>query len=71
MSKKKFIICLGATGGHIFPGIALADAIKELVLNPNLYKEMGKKGRKMAENRFDEKNVISKHLEIYNQLLKH
>ena len=29
MSKKKFIICLGATGGHIFPGIALADAIKQ------------------------------------------
>ena len=51
--------------------VALADAIKELVLNPNLYKEMGKKGRKMAENRFDENNVISKHLEIYNQLLKH
>tara|TARA_B110000003_G_scaffold275248_1_gene317338 strand:+ start:1868 stop:2998 length:1131 start_codon:yes stop_codon:yes gene_type:complete len=51
--------------------VALADAIKELALNPNLYKEMGKKGRKMAENRFDEKNVISKHLEIYNQLLKH
>ena len=51
--------------------IALAHAIKELALNPNLYKEMGKKGRKMAENRFDENNVISKHLEIYNQLVRH
>ena len=51
--------------------IVLAHAIKKLALNPNLYKEMGKKGRKMAENRFDENNVISKHLEIYNQLVRH
>ena len=29
MNKRKFIICLGATGGHIFPGIAIADAIKQ------------------------------------------
>ena len=29
MNKKKIIICLGSTGGHIFPGIALADAIKQ------------------------------------------
>ena len=29
MNKKKIIICLGATGGHVFPGIALADALKQ------------------------------------------
>jgi len=29
MNKRKFVICLGATGGHIFPGIAIADAIKQ------------------------------------------
>ena len=37
MSKKKFIICLGATGGHIFPGIALADAIKQSSLIMRFY----------------------------------
>ena len=49
--------------------IALANSIKELVINPNFYKEMGKRGRKMAESRFDVNNVISKHFKIYNQLL--
>jgi glycosyltransferase involved in cell wall biosynthesis len=49
--------------------IALAHSIKELAINPILYKEMGKRGRKMAESRFDVDNVISKHFKIYNQLL--
>ena len=48
---------------------ALANSIKELAINPNLYKEMGKRGRKMAESRFDVNNVISRHFKIYNQLL--
>jgi glycosyltransferase involved in cell wall biosynthesis len=49
--------------------LELANSIKELAINPNLYKEMGKRGRKMAESRFDVDNVISKHLKIYNQVL--
>ena len=49
--------------------IALANSIKELTIKPNFYKEMGKRGRKMAESRFDVNNVISKHFKIYNQLL--
>ena len=48
---------------------ALANSIKELAIDPILYKEMGKRGRKMAERRFDVNNVISKHFKIYNQLL--
>ena len=49
--------------------LELANSIKELAINPNLYKEMGKRGRKMAESRFDVDNVISKHFKIYNQVL--
>lgn len=49
--------------------IALANSIKELAIDPILYKEMGKRGRKMAERRFDVDNVISQHFKIYNQLL--
>ena len=28
MNEKCFLICLGATGGHIFPGVAVATEIK-------------------------------------------
>ena len=34
MSSKKIIIAGGGTGGHIFPAIAIANAIKEL--DPNV-----------------------------------
>ncbi len=60
------------TTGVLVPeknAMALAHSIKELAINPNSYKEMGKRGREMAESRFDVNNVISKHFEIYNQLL--
>ena len=29
MRKSKFLICLGATGGHIFPGLSIAEEIKK------------------------------------------
>ena len=32
-------------------------------------KEMGKAGRKLAEEKFDVKNVVDKHLQIYNELI--
>lgn len=48
----------------------LAEAIKQMVDNPNLLTDMGKKSRIKAEKEFDVKNVICKHLEIYNSFIK-
>ena len=45
--------------------LSLAQQIKKLVLDKNLCDEMGKAGRIWAEQEFDIKKVIEKHLEIY------
>ncbi|MHA6280402.1 glycosyltransferase family 4 protein [Salinimicrobium sp. CAU 1759] len=47
----------------------LSDAIEKLVLNPDLIVKMGEMSRRKAEREFDVKNVISKHIEIYNDLI--
>lgn len=47
----------------------LAEAIEKLVLAPDLIKTMGRNSRIKAEQEFDVKAVISKHLEIYSKLL--
>jgi len=44
----------------------LASAIEKLILDNELIQEMGKNSRKKAEKEFDVKNVIFKHMEIYN-----
>ena len=61
----------GKTGMLVPPknSNALADAIKNLVLQPEESVKMGLAGRAMAEQRFDEKIVIEEHFSIYNQLL--
>ena len=46
----------------------LAIAIEKLILSKELRLEMGKNSRIKAENEFSQKMVISKHLEIYNNL---
>lgn len=43
----------------------LAEAIEKLILNYELIEEMGKNSRIKAEQEFDVKGVISKHIEIY------
>ncbi len=48
---------------------ALANAIEKLVSNKEWRRTMGNEGRIMAEEKFDENIVITKHLEIYDQLL--
>ncbi|MCB0743582.1 MAG: glycosyltransferase family 4 protein [Ignavibacteriae bacterium] len=49
--------------------IELAEAIKKLVDNENLRISMGMASRMKAEKEFDQKQVISKHLLIYEELL--
>ena len=43
----------------------LASAIEKLILNNNLIIELGKNSRKKAEQEFDVKGVVAKHLKLY------
>jgi len=47
----------------------LANALEELINNHDLIKQMGHNSRAKAEKEFDVKNVVEKHIEIYNRLL--
>ncbi len=49
--------------------ILLSSAIKNLSDDKNKLNKMGKAGRKNAIKNFDIKNVVSKHLSIYNSLI--
>jgi glycosyltransferase involved in cell wall biosynthesis len=49
--------------------LELAEAIKKLVDNETLRISMGKASRKKAEREFDQKEVLKKHLLIYEELL--
>lgn len=46
----------------------LATALTTLFENHDMIKEMGEASRKKAEAEFDVKNVVAKHLEIYEEL---
>lgn len=48
----------------------LADALEKLITDPKLIKRMSKSSRRKAEQEFDVKNVIRKHLEVYNSLIR-
>lgn len=47
---------------------ALATAIAELLANRQLFIEMGKEGRSLAEAHFDVNQVAARHIAIYNEL---
>jgi glycosyltransferase involved in cell wall biosynthesis len=47
----------------------LASAMEKLINNHELIKQMGHNSRLKAEKEFDVKNVVQKHIEIYNSLL--
>jgi glycosyltransferase involved in cell wall biosynthesis len=61
----------GITGVLVPPkdSNALAEEIKKLIVSPETCHKMGMEGRKMAEDRFDEKITIERHLSIYDQVL--
>jgi glycosyltransferase involved in cell wall biosynthesis len=48
---------------------ALANAIKELILDPDLRKKMGECGRELVLNNFSEEIIINETLGLYNRLL--
>jgi glycosyltransferase involved in cell wall biosynthesis len=52
----------------VYSSIELAVALEKLITNHDLIRQMGHNSRIKAVNEFDVKNVISKHLEIYNSL---
>lgn len=47
---------------------ALADAIQQLIENPEQRLAMGKAGRKLAEDVFDVNKVVAQHMDIYKEL---
>jgi glycosyltransferase involved in cell wall biosynthesis len=47
----------------------LAYALKILILDKELREKMGNASREKAEKEFDQKAVVEKHLEIYNELI--
>ena len=61
----------GITGVLVPPkdSNSLAEEIKKLIDSPETCHKMGIEGRKMAEERFDEKITIERHLSIYDQIL--
>ena len=50
-------------------GKKLAEALEKLFLDQNMMKKMGIESRKKAEREFNVKDVIEKHLEIYNSFV--
>ena len=49
---------------------ALAVALKKLIDNPDLRREMGKNAREFAVNKFDIRDVIKVHMNVYKAVLE-
>lgn len=49
---------------------ALASALKKLIDNPELRQTMGKNAREFAVKRFDIKDVVKVHMDVYDNILK-
>ncbi len=65
-------IVLDGVNGILVPtrdAQSLAEAIRKLVSDPVLRRQMGRNGRKLVEDRFSETVVVSKTLEMYRSLL--
>ncbi len=49
---------------------ALAAALKKLIDNPELRREMGRNAREFAVSKFDIKDVVKVHMDVYDTVLK-
>lgn len=60
----------GVTGFLVPPqdATALAERLRQLILDPTLRERMGRAGRKKAEREFSLGDVVSRHLSIYRRL---
>lgn len=48
--------------------VSLAEAIRQLVINPELRQSMGKAGRQLAEETFDIEGNVVEHMKIYGEV---
>ncbi|MDR2067200.1 MAG: glycosyltransferase family 4 protein [Endomicrobium sp.] len=62
----------GVTGIMVEPknSVQVANAIKSLILNPRLARQMGIAGKKYVEERFVLKNTVKNTLGVYERILK-
>ena len=60
----------GASGILVPPGDppALADALHRLIRSEDLRRAMGARGRRLVEEKFDERDVADRTLQVYSQL---
>ena len=49
--------------------VALAEAIQELIQDSKKRQNMGKAGRRLAEQEFSVEKVVANHIQIYQELL--
>ena len=50
--------------------VRLADAIQALIEKPEMRQEMGREGRKLAEEAFSIEQIVAHHIQIYRDLLE-
>lgn len=49
---------------------ALTEAVRQLLADPNMREDMGRASRRLAEDRFDERLMARRTIELYDRLLK-
>ena len=48
---------------------AIGQALIELLSNPDMRKNMGKKGRRIVDEKYSYKDYIRKHIELYEDII--
>ncbi|MDR1417856.1 MAG: glycosyltransferase family 4 protein [Endomicrobium sp.] len=63
----------GVTGIMVSPknSVQVANAIKKLILNPDIAKQMGREGKKFVKEKFVLENTVKNTLEVYEKILRH
>jgi len=66
------VVAEGVNGFLVPPrdAMTLAAALRRLIENPQLRSQMGRAGRALAEREFDARQVATRHLQVYQSLLR-